>query len=108
LDGEEGSSNSIECEYAKSNMNEDIKLGCDTYYNDELIRDIQGIHLHKHLKKLYVLHGQPRFEIEVELYYDTDDIEDKLKRLCADLFGCNGGENHANKSGGYGAVVTWG
>jgi hypothetical protein len=94
-DGKEGSSNPIEWKYAKSNMNEDIKIGCDsnntgsdTYYNDELIRDIQGMHLHKHLKQLYVWHGRP----EITMYYDNitfmqDDIDDKLERLCKELFG---------------------
>ena len=106
--------NPIEWEYAKSDMEENIKIGydnynncCDTYYNDDLIRDIQNMKLYEYLKSLYVWHGQPRFEIEVGLHYDIDHIEDKLKRLCADLFGNTGGENHANKSGGYGAVVTW-
>lgn len=106
--------NPIEWEYYSSDMEENIKFGydnynncCDTYYNDDLIRDIQNMKLYEYLKSLYIWHGQPRFEIEVGLHYDTHDIEDKLKKLCADLFGNNGGENYANKSGGYGAVVTW-
>jgi hypothetical protein len=92
--GEEDSYYPTKWEYGTSNMNEDIKIGyditscCNTYYNDELIRDIQGMHLYKHLKQLYVFHGQP----EITMYYDNitfmpDDIDDKLERLCKELFG---------------------
>ena len=97
-DGEEGSSNSIEWEYSNSNMKEDIKLGydslstcCDTYYNDELIRDIQNKHLYKFIHKLYVNKGNPEitivdFDVSIDIRIDTIN---KLKRLCKDLFGVN-------------------
>jgi hypothetical protein len=96
-------------EYAKSDMEKNIKIGydncnkcCDTYYNDDLIRDIQNLHLYKYLKELYVWHGQPRFIFGWYVsQIDTDDIEHKLKKLCEDLFGCNNVDN------GYDTTVTW-
>jgi uncharacterized protein YkuJ len=117
-DGEESSPNVIGWEYANSDMKENIKIGydicnycCDTYYNEDLIRDIQNMQLYKYLKRLYVWHGQPRFTFDCYVcLIDTDDMEDKLKRLCEDLFGCNGDEHCAGKDGkpgGYCAVVTW-
>ena len=97
LDGEEGSSNPIEWEYAKSNMNEDIKLGCDslstgcdTYYNEGLIRDIQGMYLYKYLNRLIVRKGQPNITLSCDFgtfMFMSSDIEDKLERLCKELFG---------------------
>jgi len=117
-DGEESSPNVIGWKYANSNMEKNIKIGydncnycCNTYYNEDLIRDIQNMQLYKYLKDLYVWHGQPRFTFDCSVcQIDTDDMEDKLKRLCEDLFGCNGDEHCAGKDGkpgGYCAVVTW-
>jgi uncharacterized protein YkuJ len=92
-------------ECANSDMEDNIKIGydycncCDTYYNEDLIRDIQNMQLYKYLKDMYVCHRQPRFTFDCYVcLIDTDDMEDKLKRLCEELFGCNGGD---------GAVVTW-
>ena len=98
LDGEEGSSNPIEWEYAKSNMNEDIKLGCDSlstgcdiYYDEELIRDIQGMYLYKYLKRLIVSKGHPEITMSCDNITDMDrlDIDDKLEKLCTKLCGVN-------------------
>lgn len=75
-------------------MVEDIKIGydyfanqCETYYNENLIRDIQNMHLYKYLKHLEVWHGQPRFTLDIGLYLDKEDTEHKLKKLCEYLFG---------------------
>lgn len=88
-------SNVIDWEYARSDMEKNIKVGynngnCrDTYYNEDLIRDIQNIHLYKYLKELYVDKGQPRFTFDCcyVRQNDKDDIEDKLIILCEKLFG---------------------
>lgn len=75
-------------------MNENINIGysnspccCDTYYNRDLIRDIQKMQLYKDLHHLYVNKHQPKFEFCHNLH--DDDISDKLFRLCRELFGCH-------------------
>jgi len=92
--GEEDSYYPTEWEYGTSNMNEDIKIGydntscCNTYYNDELIRDIQGMYLHKNLKRLYVWHGSPEITMSYDnIIFTSDVIDYKLERLCKELFG---------------------
>lgn len=90
-------------------MDEDIKIGydynnnCDTYYNENLIQDIQNMHLYKYLKDLYVWRGQPRFKLDVGLYLDTEDTEHKLKKLCKYLFGCS----YEEESNVYGATCEF-
>jgi len=96
---EEDSYSPTEWEYPDSNMNGDIKQGytynpccnTNTYYNDELIRDIQHMYLYRYIKELYVKNG---YKIEITMscndkYFMTDDIENKLKQLCEELFGIN-------------------
>lgn len=81
------------CEYSKSDIEENIQVGYlsmsgrDTYYNEDLIRDIQNMHLYKYLKVLYVNKGRPRFTFGWHVY--QVDIQDKLNRLCKELFGCH-------------------
>jgi ssDNA-binding Zn-finger/Zn-ribbon topoisomerase 1 len=123
-DGEESSPNVIGWEYANSDMEENIKIGydncnncCDTYYNEDLIRDIQNMQLYKYLKDLYVWHGRPQFVFDCyACHFDKADMEDNLKRLCEDLFGCNRRENYAGRvwkasavwrRSRWGAVVIW-
>lgn len=61
---------------------------CDTYYNNELIRDIQCMYLYKYLKKLYVYHGIPKITMSYDnITFMSDDIDDKLNILCKELFG---------------------
>ena len=90
---EEG--NPKEWGFENSNMEGDIKSGyCSgnkyiicysTYYNEDLIRDIQNMKLYECLNSLNVWFGQPQIELEVGVLSDT---EDKLNRLCKELFGC--------------------
>jgi len=88
---EESSSNIIGWEYEYS----DIKIGSDnigrkSYYNEDLIRDIQNMQLYKYLKRLEVWHGRPHFTFGCYVrLIDTNDMEDKLKILCEELFGCD-------------------
>ena len=56
----------------------------DTYYNEDLIREIQNINLYKYLNRLSVSRGN--IELELAGLYDTDDVEDKVKKLCKELF----------------------
>jgi hypothetical protein len=86
-------------------MEKNINLGydswcncCDTYYNDDLIKDIQNMRLYKYLKSMYVWHGQARFKFGgYGCQIDTDNIENKLKQLCKELFG----------EKNYDCVVVW-
>ena len=79
----------------KMKMNENINIGysnspccCDTYYNRDLLRDIQRMQLYKDLQRLYVNKHQPKFKF-ISAPSRWQDIHDKLFRLCRELFGCN-------------------
>jgi hypothetical protein len=93
---EESSSNIIGWEYEYSDMEKNIKIGYDsynfrdTYYNEDLIRDIQNMQLYKYLNYLDVSRRRPHFEFDCYVcLIDTNDMEDKLKILCEELFGCD-------------------
>ena len=58
--------------------------------NEELIRDIQGMYLYKYLNRLIVRKGQPNITLSCDFgtfMFMSSDIEDKLERLCKELFG---------------------
>jgi uncharacterized protein YkuJ len=81
--------------YDYKEMEENIKLGqdnarwhCSTYYNDNLILDIQKLQLYKYFKCLRVWHGQITIKFDVcDCQIDIDDAGYKLITLCKELFG---------------------
>lgn len=81
---------------SNSDIEENIKIGyceqnncCYTYYNNDLIRDIQNMQLYKYLKELVVNHGIPRVIFCYVRHIDTYNIKVKLERLIKGLFGCD-------------------